>query len=557
MKLRALLNSAGIYILFCTAFTLISIVSYAQARLTFSIDMQDLIDSSYFKPDDQLVVRGSFNDWSGRDMELSADDRHPAVFSLTVELDVEKDDKLEFKYVIISVDGAEYWESNPNPDNPGYGNRVLMVSGTEMTVPITRFVYGDDVRGRVLSWEDKLKADFRQARMLLEENHPALYDYSTKEAMDSLFDGYYALIDSSMSTSIFYQNLSFVLAHIGCGHTKLFIPESYWAASPDRFFPLQILVTEKKIMITGAYSNEKEIPVGSEIIAINDVPAREIINKLYEQESSDGFIASFRYNSIQKRFPLKYALNYGYPEVFSITYIPAGHTAPANRAFSPASKELIDPVLKRGDELSFNQVEGHDAAVMTINTFGYYSEVPMFRAFIDSSFQVLNDQNIGNLIIDLRGNDGGDPYCASYMFSYLQKEPVPYFIKPYHHYDTLARPIYLPENHYTGKTYVIIDGGGFSTTGHVCGLMKYHKLVSFVGTELGATYTCTGNVMYPPLNNTQIFLGTARESRYTAAVEGMNAMQGVEPDYVVETRQEDILQGRDAQMEYILGLLSQ
>jgi C-terminal processing protease CtpA/Prc len=194
---------------------------------------------------------------------------------------------------------------------------------------------------------------------------------------------------------------------------------------------------------------------------------------------------------------------------------------------------------------------------MTINKFSYYDEVPMFHAFIDSSFTALKESNTNNLVIDLRGNDGGDPFCACYLFSYLEKEPVPYFVDHYGKYDTLANPIPMPENHYTGTTYVLIDGNGFSTNGHFCGLLKYHQLVTFVGTTLGSTYTCTGNVKYFDLEHTKLILGTARERRYSAAVEGMDPTKGIEPDYYVETTQEDIAEGRDTQLEFLLEMISE
>ena len=555
MKMRFLSRFSSTFILFCVASILTSFISCAQSKVTFSIDVQDLIDSGYYKQDDKIIIRGSFNDWSGMDFELSADDNNPARYSQRFDLDVNEGEKAEYKYLLVSADDIEYWEDNPNPENPGYGNRILEVTGTEMVLPLTHFVYGKAIRGRVLPWEEKLRADFRQARVLLEENHPALYDYSSKEFMDSLFEHYYDMIDASMDFITFYQNLSVIMAHIGCGHTKLWMPESYWESTPDKFFPLKLIISDEMVMISGSYTGEEIIPIGSEIIAINEKPINEIMAELREMESSDGFIESFKISTIQKRFPYKYAMMYGFPDQFNITYIPPDMGIPGVLGLPAMSRDHFKSVPRRGDELSFKQIDGYDLALMTINTFSYYSEVPMFRAFIDSSFQVLVDQNIGHLIIDLRGNDGGDPYCASYMFSYLQKEAVPYFIESYHHYDTLARPIHLPDKHYKGRTYIIIDGGGFSTTGHVCGLMKYHKLVTFVGTELGATYTCTGNVMYPNLDHTRIICGTAQGFRYTVAVEGMDPMQGVLPDRIVETSQQDIVEGRDAQMEYILNII--
>jgi len=77
---------------------------------------------------------------------------------------------------------------------------------------------------------------------------------------------------------------------------------------------------------------------------------------------------------------------------------------------------------------------------------------------------------------------------------------------------------------------------------------------SFVRSETGATYTCTGNATYPPLKKTGIMVGTARVMRYTAAVKNMDPRRGVFPDYPVESTQKDLISGRDAVLDYALSL---
>lgn len=537
------------------AFFLFINTLFSQTNITFRIDMQDLADSGLFFSDDRVVLRGMFNDWLGTNWELDKDNEDAYTYSKTFEIMMPPGDHTEYKYVIISADGKEYWEGNPNPDNPPHGNRTVEHTEYIKTLELTSFVAGEDIKGRKLPWLDRFRADFAEGRKILEENHPALYDYSSKETLDAQFDHYYSLINEDTDYSTFYQYLSRVMALIGCGHTKLFIPKYYWESQADRFFPLQLLINKDEVLVKGTLGEGDDIPLGSKLLSINGMKLAGIIDQMLPLQSSDGFMTSFKYYTIEKRFPEIYAMLYGFPEKFSISYIPPGESGQATKSLSPASFEQVKVVWPVRDELSFNTLDKHNAALMTINTFGYYAEVPMFRAFIDSSFLVLKDKNISNLIIDLRGNDGGDPYCASYLFSYLQKESVPYFIKSYHHYDTLSKPMFMPENHYSGKVFVLIDGGGFSTTGHLCGLLGYHDLVTFVGTDLGATYTCTGNVMYPQLTNTQLYLGSAKVTRYTTAVKDMDPMVPVKADHFVETTSEDLGKGRDTQLEYVLKLI--
>lgn len=215
---------------------------------------------------------------------------------------------------------------------------------------------------------------------------------------------------------------------------------------------------------------------------------------------------------------------------------------------------MVDQDKPELSELSLKEMPGGNTALLTINTFGYYDRVDMFHNFIDSVFRVIDQYGMENLVLDLRGNSGGDPFCASYLRAYLQPEPLPYFEEHYGRYDTLANPVPRPVHHFRGKLFTLIDGNGFSITGHFCGLLKYHGVGKFVGTELGSTCTCTGNATYPPLHHTGIMVETARVMRYTAAVRNMDPMRGIIPDYPVELSQQDIISKWDAVLEYALGL---
>jgi hypothetical protein len=50
-------------------------------------------------------------------------------------------------------------------------------------------------------------------------------------------------------------------------------------------------------------------------------------------------------------------------------------------------------------------------------------------------------------------------------------------------------------------------------------------------------------------------LGTARVSRYSAAVENMDRDRGVMPDYEVLNLQQDIIENKDAVLDYTLSLI--
>jgi hypothetical protein len=391
-------------------------------------------------------------------------------------------------------------------------------------------------------------------RQTLEELHPALYDYIAEETLDSLFIDRYNRIDTALELNDYYKLVQSLIERVGCGHTKLWIPSDYWNTAPRRLFPIRILKSQGRFFVSGYYSSPQKVPVGSEILKINKKPVTEIFKELEAITSSDAYIKSFKSKIAEKHFSKRYALYYGYPEFFSVEYIAPGELSEIENDVKPVSIEDVNTIPDRGSELSLKILKNRSTAILTINTFIYYDRLEMFKSFADSSFKEIRDEGVNNLILDLRGNDGGDPFCASYLLSYLESSPVPYFAEPYGRYAKLAEPIPLAGNNFKGSLFTLIDGLGFSTTGHFCGLLKYHKIGKFIGSETGATFTCTGNVRYINLKNTKLIFGTARERRYTAAVKDMDRQRGVLPDYPVEQSPEDLIANKDTVLDFALKL---
>jgi len=529
---------------------------HGETSVTFRLNMQPLIEKNLFSPTkgERLFVRGSFNAWKGEAFELTKN-ADTNIFRGTFNINANIGDTLEFKFIIKKPEGQIYWERRPNPANKNHGNRQVVITSSDVTIPIATFDYDEYIKFPINFTQKKLQEDFLQMRKVVEENHPALYDYTAKETLDSLFEHQYKLIDNDLDFNEFYRILSTVLERIGCGHTKLWIPSDYWNIVPKRLFPLKIHFIQDKVFVSGYYSPSSQISLGSEIISINTMPIQEIIKTLKAITSSDGFIQAFKSKTVEKNFSKRYALVYGYPEIFSIKYVAPGEFTPKATELLPVAVEVIDKNPVRGSELSLKLLEQSNAAILTINTFIYYDQLELFKSFIDSSFETIKKLKTANLIIDLRGNDGGDPFCSSYLLSFIEDKPVPYFAESYGKYAALAQPIPLAPNNFKGNLYTLIDGSGFSTTGHFCALLKYHQIGTLVGTETGATFTCTGSVHYVDLAHTKLILGTARNRRYRIAVENMDRTRGVVPDYQVESSQNDLINGKDTVLEFVLNLI--
>jgi len=405
---------------------------------------------------------------------------------------------------------------------------------------------------------EKLQKDFLQMQKTLEEDHANLYEYTNKTEFDTLFDQQYRKIQQPMTLIEFLRLLTPITARIGCGHTNLWMPGNFWNFRTYNLFPLQIDFIQNDVVVTGVYDSESSVPVGSIILEINGVPIKKIWDEMKANYSADASNINFIQAQIKRRFAMIYARRFGFPEIFTVTFTLPGKKTLVTEELKPTSINSVREVIFTNfdhPELGFEILDETSTAIMTIQTFIYYNQVEMFNDFLKKSFKEIEEKKIQNLILDLRGNDGGDPFCAAPLLSYLESKPVPYFAESYGKYAELAEPIPLAEHSFSGKLYTLIDGRCNSTNGHFCALLKYHKIGKFIGTEGGATYKCNaGKNTHIDLENTRIMLYFGR-STFAAAVENMDKTRGILPDHFVEQTYQDFLNSKDTVLEYTFDLI--
>ncbi len=534
----------------------LSINLFSQNQLTFQVDMRIPLEHSVFRPlqGDSLVLRGNFNGWQGSRLHLSDAD-FDSIYTLSHDFTGFEAGVIEYKFVIRQGGGREIWEQNPEKDNPPYGNRKIVLSGSPQIMPASPF----DLDRYLLNANyqcgiPQLQEDYRQMRETIQGLHPALYDFTDKATFDSLFEARYRLIDEPMTGVEFFRIVNPLMTSIGCGHSAVHMPETWWQGQPDRFFPLQVRLVENKLFVLHNLSSRNEIVSGSRIDSINGLSASEIVGRLLSGISSDGFRKGYRMIHLNERFAPLYALHYGFPEKFRISYFSPAENLQKSIETETVAGKILSEASPPKPLLEFELIGEKSTAILTINNFNYYNEQERFYKFIDSAFAEINDGEIQNLILDLRDNDGGDPFSSAYLLSYLTPQPIPYFDEPFGKYADLAQPIRLAENRFAGSLYTLINGKCFSTTGHLTALLKYHRIGTFIGSETGGTYSCNDAKAIIPLKNTNLMLQVAQGS-FAVAVQGMSKDRGIIPDYTVRPAIEDILAGRDAEKEFVLKLI--
>ncbi len=111
---------------------------------------------------------------------------------------------------------------------------------------------------------------------------------------------------------------------------------------------------------------------------------------------------------------------------------------------------------------------------------------------------------------------------------------------------------------FEGDVYVLMNGRSFSATGEFTSVAHYHGVARFAGEESGAGYYGNTSGFMPTLTlpNTGIRVGIPMV-RYTMAVSGYEpADRGLIPDIPINPTIEDVLSGRDAELESLIALIN-
>ena len=118
------------------------------------------------------------------------------------------------------------------------------------------------------------------------------------------------------------------------------------------------------------------------------------------------------------------------------------------------------------------------------------------------------------------------------------------------------KPVGPHKNLYQGKLYVLINGGSFSATGEVAGLLKNNHRGVFIGEETGGSdYQNSSGIMimlYLPHSQTRINLPLLC---FDLNVQGENDGRGTLPTYPVRPTVKDVLEGNDVVLKKAYELI--
>jgi C-terminal processing protease CtpA/Prc len=437
----------------------------------------------------------------------------------------------------------------------------------------------------------QMKDDLKTFRTALELKHPEMYRYTSRQQFDKLFEETEASLNDSMDLRGFYTKLNPLVVALHCGHTKWFIPgkDAYYPFFETDLFPLSLYFVGDKVFATGSRT-ETDLTFPLELKSINGKHIGDIREKLLSNLTfADGYSLEGKYYELNNFFPGIYSTYYGTSPEYTIDYLHDGtvktHTLPGT------SLENIHIKDKQEIEgpLHFEIVDGSTAWIKIDRFFTMKGE-PHFKKFLKESFREINSMGIRNLVLDLRGNEGGNENLGIELYRHLASKPFKYYekitVRPKQKSDiklngpllfrvaslfnkkengetvfTLGKGLRTGKpfrNAYQGKTFILLDGQSYSVATEFASRAKSDGRAIMIGTETGGGYALNTSGFFAVMNlpNSRIELGIPLLGFHMSGVNGSNPVdRGILPDHYIKPGPQDIITGKDPVKEYTLNLI--
>ncbi len=386
--------------------------------------------------------------------------------------------------------------------------------------------------------------------------NPAPYKFMPKEEFWRVVEEIKNVITNNTTYSEFIWHCSKLVANINCGHSAIpmyFEQESEMLPANLRF-PLELFNIEGKLYVADALNNKKKVKSGTEIQTINGKSSTEILEDINKHISSQGNVGN-----VAKRHLFNWhstamiPYSFGFPESYEIVIKGRKESIVLDmlETYQYQLKNLN--TCKETLCLDFIGKE-KNTALMSIKHWDFYgNRFSAIKEFIDDSFQKINENNSESLIIDIRGNGGGNSWAAAYLFRYLAKNTFTYFKHAPSNSPGL-KPLAPFDNRFKGDIYFLTDGRAGSTTGQLLALTKHNNIGTIIGEESNGGIFYTGGQKMFRLKNTGVFYLVSRVAHITNA-DSISDESGVLPHHYSVQTIEDYLLGVDTSLEYTLELI--
>ncbi|MEM7199781.1 MAG: S41 family peptidase [Planctomycetota bacterium] len=417
----------------------------------------------------------------------------------------------------------------------------------------------------------QMREDLEQLTEALQARHPGLHRYATQEEIAAAVAAAHQAIAEPLETLAFFRVIAPLLATVRCGHTTARPGNGYVQSLMQhaKLLPCDVALLGDRTFVTSWHEPASSQPNGCELLSLDGVALSELRERLLPSMRGDGYIPTARLRELEQQFSLYYALLVDTkPEgEFQVEIRAPGQstttTSVAGKRFSPPRGGLD------GAPIEF-AVLPDEVGLLTVRTFssGAMERQDIdYRAFLRATFEQLRQDEIGHLIVDLRGNTGGTDQMGALLVSYLCPEAFGYFerievtasysgeggiesdaagrrLVTEHPGTQPQEPADVP---FGGKLALLVDGRTFSTAADVATVVHHKQRAIFFGEEVGGGYdgNSSGVMHTETLAHSGIMVRIPLWMYTTANLGHERRGRGVPVDYELQPTIDDVIAGRD------------
>lgn len=412
----------------------------------------------------------------------------------------------------------------------------------------------------------------------LENIHPNIYQEISKDSFQVQYESIKENLPLMISNVHFYATCARLTSFFRTAHTKPManIIENGMQKFFRNNFPYEIKIIENRIFIIDNYTLLDRIPKGSEILEINNKNVTQLINEWSQLASYES--KAYRNYLITNRAHIGIWNDF---KSFKIRYI---EYQTGKLKVKRMSGGLISNfVMGHKKSMERKPTLFYEEISPDIGYIGFFSfhDLETYKSFFKSTFTELQDKAIKNLIIDIRGNQGGHTIIGRELMQYIFHQPfaeVDSSIRkvsneliatgkvdrilgadkkvPDKIYSQTGKLFQLNNNpvRFVGKTYLLTDNATFSAGQGFASSYKCYGNGTIVGEETGGVTVNFADVHSFNLPNTGLEIWTSWQKAYFPC--GIDNNRGVQPDYFVSNTIEDYIEKNDRILTFTIDLIN-
>jgi len=491
-------------------------------------------------------------------------------------------------------------------------NRILILDNSIIEKKLTWNIKDElDTKKLPLITSEMLLSDLQIFKTALNEVHPGLYRYRTEKEIDSLFSYYETAFSEPMTFERAFLNFTRITSFIQCGHT---FPSFYnqngfikqVVLNQKDKLPFTFRVIDKRMFITESVSEQTLIPHGSEVKSINGIKSSNFLSEVANLVKADGANNNKRlcdlntfglgeFEMFDAYFPLlyppkenKYELEIQKPNALqneTITVEAIDRNERKNRLKQKYPNLPLNP-----SELWKLEFWDNRTAYLQLGTFDGFQLNFEWKSFLKDAFSKIKKNNIENLVIDIRWNEGGQDDILLYLGQNIAKsklniperqdlvryDKISETIKPFlftwdktfydltekvkpvnSEYFTFTQSSNLDispsANAFKGNIYLLVNAANSSATFYFAEIAKENKLATLVGETTGGNQQGlnAGTMFFLRLPNSQIEIDIPIIGTFSSDKQ----FGGIIPDFIVAETINDVLTRRDPVKEKVKQLI--